>query len=389
MENNNSGGQGPQQDAVKPIWEVIGSDTDTVVTAPPASEEAKQTEGTLEEKPVTETTTPETEVKPEVEAAKSETETKPETEVKPEKEVKEEPLTLELKPEDIKDAPTTFEDGTFQSLGEDFGLSVPEESFEAFKKAHDDTYILKSEAQKLAVTSKEQLYKTLDPKIAVAFELIDAGVPPELAFNPTKEHDAYLAMESAQLVRADLMNRYKDEEVVDAKMEELSADPQKLEVQARAIKTDISFAKEQILQEQKQIAQNRVAQNQQIALQQKTEAANQFKQALNNESTFMGLSLSKEVKDVILSKYNKGLYETALNPAQAQLRAILQLEYGDKFAKAVQSKAKEEGKQEIVRKLSDVAVKVTPAGGQRQQTVVADNNQDNKSPFADMPFLHQ
>lgn len=386
METDNNGAQGAQPSVVKPIWEVMGGQQDVVTITPEAQTAANQTTDVVDPPVIDEPAKVDPPVVAEVDKPKTETDIKVEdVKVEPVVEATVDPI-LELKVEDIKDAPTSYEDGTFQALGEDFGLTLPEESYDAFKKEHDAKYVLRSEIEKMVPASKEELFKTLDPKLATAFELIDLGVPPELALNPTKEHDEWLARPSAEVVRAKLMNQYNnDEELVDARMEEISADPQKLEIQAKLIKADISVERNQILQDQTQIAQKLTAQRQQTAIQQKTEQANQFKEALTKESAFMGLPLSKEVKAVILSKYEKGLYETALNPAQAQLRAILQLEYGEKFAKAVQSKAKEEGKAEITKRLADVPPKVNQGGGRQQ--VVIDNQTNDKHPFAYMPGI--
>ncbi len=390
METNNNGAQEAQPGAVKPIWDVIGGQTDAVITTP-TSTEAKpniQTEDTVVTEPVVEApkVEPTITTDPKVDEVKTESVVDT-TKVDPKvDEVK--PDVLELTVADIKDAPTKYEDGTFQGLADELGFTISEESFDVFQKTFKDNFIPKSEVDKIAVANKEKFFATLDPKIATAFDLIEMGVPQELALNPTKVQDEYLAMDNAQLVREALLAQPNwTEDMADAQMEELSADPQKLKVKSDIVRANLTNERQNILQEQAQLVQKYTEQKQQVVLQQKTEVDNQFKKALADEQAFMGLTLSKDVKEAILSKYNKGLYETALNPAQAKVRAILQLEYGDKFAKAALSKAKEDGKAEVVRKLSDVPPKVTPGGGQRQQVNVVDNNQADKSPFANIPIF--
>ncbi|MFA7287646.1 MAG: hypothetical protein WC055_02085 [Melioribacteraceae bacterium] len=385
METNNNGGQEPQSGTVKPIWEKIGGQTDLVeIVTPTPSAEVKQdiqTEDTTT--PSTESeTTPAIEVKPDAKTEGAATETKPETtpEAKTDTEV------LELTAEDIKDAPAQYEDGTFKALAADLGFEVPEESFEVFHKTFKENFVPKAEVDKIATANKEKFFATLDPKIATAFELIEMGVPQELALNPTKAQDEYLAMDSQSLVRAALAAQPNwTEEMVETQMEELALEPSKLEVKANIVRANLTAEKQQILQEQQQIVQKYTEQKQQAALQQKMEVDKQFKEALANEQAFMGVTLSKEYKEAILSKYNKGAYNEVLSPAQAKVRAIILMESGDKFAKTALSKAKEDGKAEIVRKLSDVPPKNPNAGG-RQQVVAADNQED-KSPFKNIPIF--
>jgi len=398
MENNNNGGQAPQLDTVKPIWEVMGGQEDVVTITTPTTPAAIQSEDVIT--PIVDIPAEPAKaevVEPAKEEVKKEIEEPAKTDVKAtDKEV----VTptddaLELTVADIKDVPVVHDEGSWKGVASDLGFEVAEDTFEAFTQTFKENYVPKSEVEKLATVSRESLLATLDPKIATAFELIEMGVPQELALNPTKIQDDYLAMDNASLMRAALTYKYqgvKDltpqqrEDMVEAKLEELVEDPSKLEIQANIVRADVMTDKQNILQEQAQLVQKFTEQKQQVAYQQKVEADNQFKEALTKESTFMGLKLSQDVKDAILKKYSTGAYEDALNPAQAKLRAILQLEYGDKFAKAVQSKAKEEGKAEIVRKLSDIPPKATQ-GGSRVQVVSSDNHTENKSPLANVPIF--
>lgn len=392
MENNNNGGSMPQSGTVKPIWETMGGQEDFVATIPPTTNPTDIQKEDVITPPADITEPAKTEEvaeKPKEEATKEEV--KKEEPSKTEA-VKEEVVTptddsLELKVEDIKDLPTVHDEGSWKGVASDLGFDLPEDSFEVFTKTFKENFVPKAEVDRLTAVSRESLLATLDPKIATAFELIEMGVPQELALNPTKLQDDYLAMESAALVRESLAaQKGWTDEMVDAQMEELAADPQKLEVKANIVRANLNAVKQDILQEQAQLVQKFTEQKQQEAYQRKVAADNQFKEALTKESTFMGLKLSQEVKDAILTKYSKGLYEDALNPAQAKLRAILQLEYGDKFAKVVQSKAKEEGKAEIVRKLSDIPPK-TPQGGSRVQVVSSDNHNENKAPLSNVPIF--
>lgn len=383
METNNNGGQEPQPSVVKPIWEAMGGQEDVVTNIAAPTPTNIQTEDVLNP-PADEPLEPaKTDV---AEPAKDLPADLAKVEV-----TKEEPAAsddvLELSVADIKDLPVSHDESSWKGVASDLGFDIAEDTFEALTQTFKENFVPKAEVEKLAAVNKETLFATLKPEVATALELIEMGVPQELAFNPTKIQDDYLAMDSPSLVRESLAaQKGWDEDMVNAKMEELAADPDKLEVQAKIVRANLNQVKQEILQEQTQLVQKFTEQKQQEVFRQKVEADNQFKEALTKESTFMGLKLSQEVKDAILTKYSKGSYENTLNAAQAKLRAILQLEYGDKFAKAVQSKAKEEGKAEIVRKLSDIPPKAAQ-GGSRVQVVSSDNHTDNKSPFANIPIF--
>lgn len=373
MSEQINGGQEPQPNAVKPIWEAMTSTTDTVIQATPAQQIDPQTKDTVAETVIE---------PPVVETPKVET---PPASVEPVAPKTDEPI-IELSVSDaaIKDVSEKYEEGSYQKIAYDvLGVDLTENSLDALKNTFKDSYVPKTEVDKIASANKEKYFSTLDPKVAAALELKDLGVPDEYLLNPTQMHDQLLGLDDASLVREALAGQQGwDEAMVDAEMEELSASPEKLSHKAKVARINLSNERQEILNTQSQLVQKYTEQKQQAIVQQKTEADNRFKEALNNESAFLGVPLSKEVKASIEAKYSKGLYDSALSDAQAKVRAILQLEYGDKFSKVALSKAKEEGKAEIVSKLSD-APSLKSGGG----AIVNVPNQDGekKSPFANMP----
>jgi len=387
MENNNNGAQGAQSSTVKPIWEVLGGQTDQVVIQQPTQEE-------VQNKDNVETTV--------VEPVKIEEVKQPEVKVEPVKseEVKTELNAADVKTDevkevseltlgDIKDAPTLYKEGSLQKYADELGFTIPDESFDTFKKTFQENFVPKAEVEKIAEANKEKYFSTLPPQIAAAFDLIALGVPEELALNPTKVQDEYLAMDDVQLVRSAIATKKGyDEAMVDAEVEALAAEPTNLEMQAKIIRANLNNAKEEILNEQSQLVQKYTEQKQQAIQRQKEQEETQFKEALANEQAFLGLTLSKEYKDGLWNNYKKGKYNEILSPAQAKVRAIILMESGDKFAKTALSKAKEDGKAEIVRKLSDVPIKAGTGGGQHQP-LVPNNQEENKGAFSNMPFLHQ
>lgn len=376
METNN-GGETPQSSTVKPIWETAWSQSDAVAT--PVQEEVKPADVQTKDTVVEGKTEPELNLNTEVpELAKEEnagkTEEKPAVDSKSSDE-------LVLTVDDIKDAPKTYADKSFQKFAYDvMAVDVAEDSLEAVQKAFQEKYVSIDKLKEVETAGKERFYSSLKPETATAFELIELGVPEELAFNPTKEIDGYLKLEDAVLVRAVLENQQGwTEDMVDIEMEELSSNPSRLVAKANIARANLNAERNEILNERSQLVQKYTQQKQQVALQQKTEAETRFKEALTNESTFMGLPLSKEIKDAIIAKRARGAYDNVLSDARAQALAILQVEFGDKFTKTALSKAKEEGKADIVKKLAEIPSKKSGGGS------VVINAEQTKGAFSNMP----
>lgn len=374
MENNTQGATMPQQEAVKPLWEVLGGQTDTLPTqeAQPVTTPAATTE------PEVKTEAPE--VKP-VEGEKQ-----PEAAEKPAAETTPAEQPIELTAKDIKDAPKIYKEGSYQALAQDvLGFQVEKESVDDFKKAHDERYILREEAEKQAVSSKEQLFSSLDPKLATAFKMIDLGVPPELALNPTAQHDALLATESAELVRMQLQTNFKDwdEEMIDSEMEKLSADPNKLEIEARKIRSRVGLERQEILNTQSQIYNQQIESQKQQEAQKKVQTDTQFKEALSKEEAFIGLKLTPEAKSLIEKKYNSGAYDSLFNDAHNKLKAVLHYEFGDKFTQKSISEAKKEGKDEVFKTLANVPDTTKSGGGRVIDNTPNDTNKEK--PLSNFP----
>lgn len=315
-----------------------------------------------------------TETAPATEPAKTEeakpaetTETKPTTE-----------LTLELTPEDIKDAPVLHPEGSALALAQDFGIKLEKDDMTAFKEALKSEYVPKAELEKAQQATTEVLYSKLDPKLATAFKMIDMGIPPELAMNPTGQHDYLLALSDAELIRLKLEGlEGVTPEAVDAKMEEMATDG-KLANLAVMERAEIKRERQNILNTQSSEYNKLVEQKQLEQVRVKQESDNQFLQALGKESAFIGLPLSKEAKAVIEAKFKKGSYDNVLNEPQNKLLAILHHEFGHKFIQTAISKAETNGANNIVRKLSDVPPKKEFGGGKTQESVEStDKRADN------------
>lgn len=365
-----------QQDAVKANWDALkGWDTDVIETPPAPKEENVQNQDVVESEKVTEE-------KPETTTEEAtETETKPEevkegeTKDAAQTEASEEASILEFKPEDIKDVPLEFEEGDWRGVGADLGLSITENSFEAFQSAVKDQYVPKAEYEKALKLSEKDILSQFPPEIASAIELAKMGVPKELIFEPTKQIDGYLSLEDSALVREDLKAQGYTDELADAKMEKLIEDG-KVETEAKILRFELGKQKEAVLQQRQQMVSQRAAEIEQVQKQTKEREINQIKEALNNTSEFVGVPLTKELKDAVAKKIQAGAYDKELSSAQLKVNAILHKEFGQKFTEYAKNKFRSEGKMAEVKKLANVPPIKPLSGGVEKVTTQTNGNWD-------------
>jgi hypothetical protein len=282
-----------------------------------------------------------------------------------------ESVSLELTADDITDAPKQYEDGTFSALAAEFGVDLPEESFEAFK----ENFVPKTELSKVREMTVESILSTLKPETAAALKLIEQGIPEEQVFAPTREIDSYLSLEDAELVRKDLeLTEGWTQELIDAKIEELVENPKKLQLAASEIRIALSHQRKDIIETRNIALQTYEQKRQEAALAAKQQEFNQIKEALNNVSEFMGVPVSKEAKDVIIAKYANGMYDDVVSKADSKVAAIMYKQFGEKLTKLIQSKAAEKAKLETTKKLLNVPPVSGKAGQKVMPAVQTDSN---------------
>lgn len=358
---------------VKADWSALQELTDVVVEQPKAkvdvTEDApKQEEINLEE------TKPEDKPadKPETEATKEEV--KPEAKKEETKEEPKEEGELEFKLEDLKDLPKEYQEGTFQALAKDLGYEIPEESFDAFKEA----FVPKSELEKVKQITLDSVLADVKPEVAVAIKLIQEGMSPEQVLAPNAAIDEFLRMDDASIVRKDFEEQgILSTEIIDNKMEQLAAEPQKLKLMADELRAYLNQAKKENIEHRNHLLQKFEQDKQKAISTQKIEERTNIKNALNNASSFMGVPLSKEIKDAIAKKYDNGAYDNDLsNPAQ-KAELILQKELGEKLIKHIQNKASAKAEKEVRDKL----LNIPPVNGGTGKKV-----DTSKQPKADNPW---
>ena len=320
------------------------------------------------------------EVKTEVKTEEAKTEAVKTDEVKTEaattETVEENPLELELKVDDISNKVVEYEDGTYKAFAKNmFDIELADESPEAFKQA----FVPRAELEKLQNVTLDTVLSNVTPEVATALKLMEMGMSAETVLQPTRELDAYLALDDAALVRADLeLQKDLSQEIIDNKMEILSEDPTKLKLAADELKVYINRERTKIIEDRKQYLEKYESDKKAVVEQKIQQERTQLQTELNNVSTFMGFKLTTEAKTAILRNINNGLYENINTPA-SKVQAILQREFQDKLVKHIQNKASETAKTDAAKKLLNIPPVIAGTG-----QMVDSSKQPTDNPWAAM-----
>lgn len=343
-----------QREAVGTNWDALKTDFsgDIMVEEKPTQTETTTdttTESKSEEKPeeTTEKATETTETKSEEKT----TETAETTETT--KAEEENPVTLDVT--DIKGFEKEPEDGTWLATAKFTGLEIQEDTPEAFKAAIESKIeTVKKEAEAI---NRETVFSTLDPKVATALKLIEAGYPQETALNPTKPFDELLAMDDTSIIRAALELQKWDADKIDLELETLSEKPERLKHEAWKIRQEASQLKENTINQQAEILKQYEENKSKVAVQQQEQDRANFRKALDSKSEFMGGQLTTEAKSVIDKKYAQGEYNSILKDPQSMVDFIYWKEFGNKIFESEKKKAYNEGLLEQTKKLLNVPPK--------------------------------
>jgi len=352
-----------QRDVATPNFEALMQDqTFGEPTEKVEVKEEVKVEEIKDETPVIE------EVKEEVKTDEKKEEVKDEkAEVKDEKaDVKEE--VLEFKAEDVAGFEKEPEDGTYAALAKGMEVEVADESFDSFKAAVEAKYNAKIEEAKKQST--ESVFATLKPETVAALKLIEMGVPEADVFAPTKQIDQWLSLDDMALVREDIRLAHKDwdDAKIDTEMEIITEKGWSKHL-ADSIREGLNNDKKAIADNRETLLQQYTENKNKVAIQQKEQERTQFKQALDTVPDFMGAKLSKEVKDVIEIKLNRGDYDNILNDPKSKLNLILYTELGEKARKRIEDTAFNKGRDTIAKNL----MKIPPVEGHIAKKVVETN----------------
>lgn len=326
-----------------------------------------------EEKPTTEEAPPELKIE-EKPTEEKPTEEKPEGEKSAEEKPAEEAGAIKFSVEDIEGVEQEAPEGSWFAVAKEAGLKIENDSFEDFKKALIDPYIKQVEEAKTMTV--ENLFSGLKPETVAAFKLMEMGIPEDKLFEPTKEIDNYLAMDAAELIRADKEALKWAPEMIDAELELLTT-KNLLNHEADKIRMALSANREAILQERQSYIEQYESKKEQAILAQKEQEKTHFKQAMDTVSSFMDVPVPSEVKEAVMRKFNSGAYDNLLTTPESKAEYILYKELGQKIAKTLKSTAFAQGKETIRKNLLAVPPATNNNAGQQQVT-----NQDTVDPWS-------
>jgi hypothetical protein len=280
---------------------------------------------------------------------------------------KEETPVVEFKSEDVEGFEKEPEDGTWLAVAKAKGLTITEDSYEAYDKALEEK--IKSIETAAKSITIENIYSELKPETVAVLKLIESGIPEEQVFAPTQMIDGFLALEDAALLREDLKASGMTDEQIDIELE-MQTEKGWLKHSADKLRMALNAQKEQIVKQREEILQQYSQNKEKVALEQKQQEAVRFQSALDTVSKFMNIPLSAEAKDAIRTKYNRGEYDQSVKDPKSMVELILWKEFGEKAIKHVENTAYQRGRDEKTKKLHSVP----PVSGKTANRQ-AENNQ--------------
>lgn len=237
---------------------------------------------------------------------------------------------------------------TFKGLGETFGATVADETYESFETGMKARLVAEREAgrqEAAAIYTEDQLAQFEPDALDMIKYLSIKGNTLDTYANQLKQYDDILALTPEEQVRLDLKGMKWDQEKIDLKVADMK-EKGTLGDEAYRIQKHVEMLKDK---EKKQIgddARNKFElRKQQIATERSKEDA-AIESELSRLNQFMGHKLTDGVKKILLDKWKAGEYRGRLrNSATDTLRAILYLELGETAEKNIAKKAFEKGKQ--------------------------------------------
>lgn len=264
-----------------------------------------------------------------------------------------------FKVEEIEGVPAVYPENSLRAIAQKLGAEIKDESIDAFKEA----FIPKSEVDKIVPANKEELFAKLKPEVAAALELMELGVPEHLITEPTKELDSYIAMDDAELVRAELSTLPGwTEEMINTEIESLSENG-KLEHNAAKIRIGLENDKKAILSQRTDIIKQLTEKQQQASEQKMQLERTQTIEELNKVSELMGVKIPAKVKEALIAKYKNGLYDKELSSPRSNAEYIIKKELEAQVAKRIQITESEKVKKAATDKLLNIPPVKSGGGG--------------------------
>jgi len=281
----------------------------------------------------------------------------------------------------------TAEDGTWKALAMAEGLQVGEdfeESFEAYQALREADITSKIESAKQEAI--QAVLSNMPPELAMAVELANSN--PELSIQdilqPTLQIEAYLKLDDAALLRADIEAANPDwtTEMIDTEMQLIDEkglikhNADKIRVALNRDKTAIQENyNNKILAHKEQAERGKVIQKQ--------EEVNRIKQALDRVPMFFDKKLTDKDKQFLNSKLDTGYLDELRQNPERLIKAMLYDQFGEKAQAYYKDRVRQEVLSELAKKQHNVP---TTTGKTANVTVVTKPSTGNNFDALDKEF---
>lgn len=240
-------------------------------------------------------------------------------------------------------------DGTWKGLIESFELGeIPadyseEKGFEVVQNLFNQ----KLEAVKAEAINEAKYDRYVDVpeqirgEAEMVVELMKAGQTLEKINEPFIELAQFKAMSKEELVRHNLMFRYKgDEEVVDNKMQKLIEDGM-IDVEYKSAKFDLDNYEQSLNHQRQEQIKNYKNTQQQIQTQKFNQETAKLSHALDGVPEYLGKKLTPEVKAVLKNELASGKYHKMDGTPEEKVDYLLYKRFGKAGIQSFQSRATE------------------------------------------------
>lgn len=283
----------------------------------------------------------------------------------------------EVKPEEVgftDTASQSNEDGSWKSLIENLGYSIPEDFTE--EKGQEIFVQLKEDeiAQRLEEVKnfKElEVFSALPEKTQgegkLIYELLKTGQSLNDIMAPYDQVKTWKGMTKEQLIRHSLEGTPGyTEEMINHKMEQIVANSH-VDVEYNILMNEVNLFESKINQQRQEQILSWQAQQNQVKEQKRQNEYGAFKAALDKVPMFMDKKLSDENKATILTEYNNGYAQNIFKPEKL-VKFMLFDKYGEQGLKYLQDRATESATVEKAKSQHNIPPVTTGGANRVEQT---------------------
>lgn len=271
-------------------------------------------------------------------------------------------FTLDLEPESKTDNSQEPQETTWKQLSETIKLGeLKEDSFEAFKESVDarlqsERLEGRKEGQNVTLEKWTDQQKELFDFLSVEGNTIEAFI------NPLQVYDKYLSMDNENLIREDYKLKGYEADKIDEIVEDMKID-NKIDTEAYHLKKALENGK--VAKQQQMIvdARNKIQAKNQEIIDRELNELKSFTTKLHATKEFMGIPVSERSLAVIEGKFKDGFYRTRLaNDPELAAEVALFIEFGKKSRELLAGELRDEGRQQLLKRVNNVGLPASGAG---------------------------